>query len=83
MDYPRQLPIVTYEGKKWFFDERLKQLRTVTHSPSDKLEFQDLNDFEVQFFVDKTKTVEEKKMKISNFMQSDDNLRNAIKRILC
>lgn len=50
-----QLPIVNYEGKKWFFDEKLKQLRTVTHGPKDKLEFMNLNDFEIKYFKDKLK----------------------------
>ncbi len=26
---PRQLPIVEYEGKRWFLDERLRQLRNI------------------------------------------------------
>jgi len=54
-EYPKRLPIVDFEGKKWFFDERLKQLRTVTRSPMDRLEFRDLNDFEVEYFKDKLK----------------------------
>jgi len=43
---PRQLPTVRYEGKSWFFDERLRQLRNI----KDPNDFQDLNDFEVEFF---------------------------------
>jgi len=42
----RMLPIITYNRKKWFFDERLKQLRNVKN-PHD---FTDLNDFEVEYF---------------------------------
>ena len=42
----RMLPIVTYERRNWFFDERLKQLRNV-RNPHD---FIDLNDFEVEYF---------------------------------
>ncbi len=41
-----QLPIIDYEGKKYFFDERLKQIRNVSN-PHD---FQDLNDFEMKYF---------------------------------
>jgi len=40
------LPVGTYERKKWFFDERLRQLRNV-RNPHD---FVDLNDFEVEYF---------------------------------
>jgi hypothetical protein len=42
----RMLPIVSYEHKEWFFDERLRQLRNV-RNPHD---FIDLNDFEVDYF---------------------------------
>ena len=42
----RMLPIITYERKKWFFDERLRQLRNV-RNPHD---FIDLNDFEIEHF---------------------------------
>ena len=42
----RQLPIVKYEGKRWFFDERLSQIRNVKN-PHD---YQDLNEFEVEYF---------------------------------
>ncbi|MFH0828800.1 MAG: hypothetical protein V1907_01310 [Candidatus Kerfeldbacteria bacterium] len=42
------LPIVTYEGKRWFFDARLQQLRTVDRDRP--LEFRDLNDFEMEYF---------------------------------
>ncbi len=45
-----QLPIIDYEGKKYFFDERLKQIRNVSN-PHD---FQDLNDFEMKYFKDIT-----------------------------
>lgn len=40
------LPVVRYEGKLWFFDERLRQIRNV-ENPHD---FMDLNDFEVEYF---------------------------------
>lgn len=46
-----QLPIVKYEGIKWFFDERLHQLRNVKN-PHD---FMDLNDFEMVYFKNKVK----------------------------
>ena len=42
----RQLPIVEYENKRWFFDERLRQIRNIGN-PHD---FQDLNVFEVAYF---------------------------------
>ena len=43
-----QLPVVTYERKKWFFDRRLRQIRNVVNVH----DFQDLNDFEVAYFED-------------------------------
>lgn len=43
---PRRLKIVKYEGKLWWFDDRLRQLRTV----KPPLEFQDLDDFEMEYF---------------------------------
>ena len=43
----KMLPVVRYEGKLWFLDERLRQLRNVG-SPHD---FIDLNDFEVEYFM--------------------------------
>ncbi len=49
--HPRQLPIVEYEGKRWYFDERLRQIRTV-ENPHD---YQDLNDFEMVYFSDRVK----------------------------
>ena len=42
----RALPIVKYEGKYWFFDRRLRQLRNA-RCPHD---FIDLGDFEVAYF---------------------------------
>ena len=48
-DGVKMLPIVHYERKLWFFDERLRQLRNV-RSPHD---FIDLNDFEVEYFKNK------------------------------
>lgn len=42
------LPIIRYERRRWFFDARLHQLRTVD-AP---IEFQDLNDFEMAYFAD-------------------------------
>ena len=44
----KHLPVVRYEGRLWFFDASLRQLRTVRPP----LEFQDLNDFEMTFFED-------------------------------
>jgi hypothetical protein len=42
----RMLPIVTYERKKWFFDERLRQLRNV-RNPHDWI---GLDEVEVNYF---------------------------------
>jgi len=36
----RQLPIVTYKGKKYYRDERLRQLRNV-NNPHDYINFED------------------------------------------
>jgi len=44
----RMLPIVRYEGRLWFFDARLRQIRPV----QPPLEFKDLNDFEMAYFGD-------------------------------
>jgi hypothetical protein len=44
------LPIVNFESKRWFFDARLHQLRTVDRDQP--LEFRDLNDFEMVYFQD-------------------------------
>ena len=46
-----QLPIVRYEQRFWYFDKRLRQVRNV-FNPHD---FQNLNDFEMDFFSDKIK----------------------------
>lgn len=46
---PKMLPVVDYEGEKYFFDKRLRQIRNVKN-PHD---FQDLNDFEMEYFEDK------------------------------
>lgn len=43
---PTQLPIVEYEGTRWYFDARLRQIRNV-ENPHD---FQNLNDFELKYF---------------------------------
>ena len=45
-DSVRMLPVVRYERKLWFLDERLRQLRNI-RNPHD---FMDLNDFEVEYF---------------------------------
>jgi hypothetical protein len=39
------LPVVLYEGKKWFLDSRLRQIRNI-RNPHD---YQDLNDFELEY----------------------------------
>ncbi len=43
----KMLPVVRYEQKLWFLDERLRQLRNV-RNPHD---FIDLNDFEIDYFL--------------------------------
>jgi hypothetical protein len=45
-DGVKMLPVVHYERKLWFFDERLRQLRNLWN-PHD---FINLNDFEVEYF---------------------------------
>lgn len=45
----KMLPVVNYEERQWFFDERLRQLRNI-RNPHD---FIDLNAFEVQYFRDR------------------------------
>ncbi len=45
-DGVKMLPVVYFERKLWFLDERLRQLRNV-RNPHD---FIDLNDFEVEYF---------------------------------
>jgi hypothetical protein len=43
----KMLPVVRYERKLWFLDERLGQLRNV-QNPHD---FINLNDFEIEYFI--------------------------------
>ena len=43
---PVTLPIVAYEGKRWHFDARLRQIRSIENP----YEYQDLNDFELAYF---------------------------------
>ena len=45
----RMLPVVRYERKLWFLDERLRQLRDI-RNPHD---FINLNDFEIEYFRNK------------------------------
>ena len=45
-DGVKMLPVVRYERKLWFLDERLKQLRNV-RNPHD---FIDLNEIEIDYF---------------------------------
>ena len=42
----KMLPVVRYERKLWFLDERLRQIRNV-RNPHD---FIDLNEFEIDYF---------------------------------
>lgn len=46
LQMPRALPIVEYDGKLWFFDERLKQIRNIKKPH----EYHDLNKEEMFFF---------------------------------
>jgi hypothetical protein len=46
-DGVKMLPVVRYESKLWFLDERLRQLRNV-RNPHD---FINLNDFEIDYFI--------------------------------
>lgn len=57
LDCVRQLPIIGVEeeeGKKFFFDEKLRQLRN-TENPHDYI---DLNEFELAYFKAKAEKVE-------------------------
>ncbi len=47
----RMLPVVTYERKKFFFDERLRQLRNLENPYA----WMDLNEFEMEYFRKKTR----------------------------
>ena len=38
----RQLPVIDYKGKKYFRDDRLRQIRNVDN-PHDYVDFEDLN----------------------------------------
>jgi hypothetical protein len=44
----KSLPAIRYEGQLWFYDARLRQIRTV----EPPLTLQNLNDFEVAYFDD-------------------------------
>ena len=46
-----RLPIVTYEHKRWFFDERLSQIRNVKNPH----EWIDLDEIEMEYFREKAK----------------------------
>jgi hypothetical protein len=39
----RQLPTIEYKGKKYFRDDRLRQIRNV-ENPHDYVDFEDLNE---------------------------------------
>jgi len=65
----RQLPIVKYEGKQYYFDERLKQIRNIKN-PHD---YQDLNEFEMEYFKNLSKGVELKKFNVSVALERGDN----------
>jgi len=38
----RQLPVIDYKGKKYFRDDRLRQIRNV-ENPHDYVDFEDMN----------------------------------------
>ena len=46
-DGVKMLPVVYFERKLWFLDERLKQLRNVQNTH----DFINLNDFEIEYFI--------------------------------
>jgi hypothetical protein len=46
-----RLSIVTYERKKWFFDERLRQIRNVKNPH----EWMDLDEVEMEYFREKVR----------------------------
>lgn len=46
-----RLPIVTYERKRWFFDERLRQVRNVKNPH----EWIDLDEVEMEYFKEKVR----------------------------
>lgn len=48
MTSPRFLPVVEHHGQQWYFDERLRQLRTVANPH----EYHDLDDEEFRYFQD-------------------------------
>jgi hypothetical protein len=48
----RMLPIVGHERKRWFLDERLKELRNVKNPH----EFVRLNEFEIEHFRKKVRS---------------------------
>ncbi len=45
-DGVKMLPVVRYERRLWFFDERLRQLRNVRNTH----DFINLNEFEMAYF---------------------------------
>lgn len=48
---PVVLPVAAYEGKRWYVDLRLRQIRNIENPH----EYQDLNDFELAHFADLVK----------------------------
>jgi hypothetical protein len=46
MASPTKLPVIIHEGKKWYFDARLRQIRDV-ENPHD---YQNIDDFEMTYF---------------------------------
>ncbi len=46
MKYLRRLPIVEYRGRRWCFDERLRQVRNVV----DPYYYEDLDDVGMEYF---------------------------------
>ncbi len=48
---PVTLPIVAYEGERWYFDARLREIRNIENPH----EHQELNDFELVYFEDLAK----------------------------
>jgi len=52
----RKLPQVKYEGKLWYFDERLEQIRNVENHN----DFMNLDDFGMEYFKNKEKINDKK-----------------------
>ena len=61
---PYQLPIVVYEGKRWFLDIRLSQIRNI-HNPHDYLDLDkdEILDFQYAVLIERLKQQRKSKPK--------------------